>query len=196
MTTKSVPTLKVIDNSVNHEDIDNELVQAGCKYLSSGAYGSVYSTADKEVVIKIFEISCNKGYLAYLDVALRHQGNPFFPVIYSVNYYYTDNTKSEGMAIVEMERLSEFEDEHGDEYGNTRQWFQKKVDPEQYSYIKEKPKTSYIKQAADYAYKAAYALKRKLQKTNEEVCTDMHGGNFMFRLVDGAQQLVITDPFV
>ena len=158
---------------------------------------------DPNKVNKIVRIpaSGHAPYLDFLNVALKHQDNPFFPKIYHAKRY--DDHSSGESVFIQAERLHELDDfefrkhtvaimnqlgiELTDADFRNRIWVVKIFE----AFETSKGRAKLVEKSTNPQFKQAMkAIEPLLRKYK----SDMHGQNFMFRTGGGEPHLVIIDP--
>ena len=165
--------------------------------VGDGGYATVYAQAKSSTVVKVGRLSYYDGWAddAYLTFLRKMDPtNPMFPVITEITLF---NNNDELYYVIRMERLIELElvpDRTRDEVFKSLgivdiydfEWVPAWAKGDEWTAPMARPK---IKCA--FA-KKAHALLIRLFKLHN---TDVHDGNFMWRMRTGdTPQLVITDP--
>lgn len=184
-----------MEDSRKFAKVVSEQLGVKLKYISAGAFGSVYKISGKNLVVKLggtfvspegsSEYHGDDAYLHFLKEACKHQTNPFFPKIKEATIYQNGNYAYAYYVV--MERLTEFS------YRRTNRVTQKMADllldndaieiaslTSLFANIDPKLKKS-------SPFVSALSVLNKLFEDHDE---DLHGGNIMLR----GKQLVITDP--
>lgn len=161
---------------VGPEEVIKQLEAMGYKRLSGGFYGTVLQDPRRtDVVTKVAR--ADRGYLTFVDLAMKHQDNPWYPQIYSHRVLLGRDGELTG-SVTTMEKLAQGS---GSEE-NTRARVALDISLRQERVVDEVP--PHLRETASQLVAA---------KREAGVWEDLHEQNVMHR--PGTAQMVITDPF-
>ena len=161
--------------SLRPEEVQvSKMRDLGFKPCGSGSFASVF-LVDEETVVKVSKCP-DKPYKAFLRLALRRQGNPFYPRVFAVGFHGNEH-------VVIMERLQALKE--GKSFWHLL--WKTRDEPAQL------PKLLFYKPVRE-AFKENRRAFREVVRDIKKLCVkyryDLHGKNVMYR----GHQLVVIDP--
>ncbi len=170
------------------------------KSAGGGLQASVHKTKSNTVVKKAYIPNANPeddAYVKYVKLISEHQGNPFFPRIYSAKMYQEDPVEGAELGkvylVVHMERLQELT---GKKITDTAQELIRSLGINgltDNSFDNTASRFSIAEETTNPQLRDAIFLMEPLFR---EFGSDLHVGNFMLRLTSTGPQLVFADPFI
>ena len=167
---------------------EDEFVRKMCKEkkarkIGSGCFGTVYGSRSLKTVFKTGDVDDNDGYLAFIEHALKHQSNPWFPKIKNVTIYRSTKEEFHSYFVIEMERLNELK--RADEGSDVVELLDAMIDSDKVI------AKLFARSMGKVALQHITTLGKVMRILFDRHCHDLHSGNIMKR--DNGQ-IVVTDP--
>lgn len=157
------------------------------RYISSGAFASVYGRKDYNRVVKVGHGDDN--YLEYVKLVGLRNPNIHLPTIYKVELFKVRNHWGDFDTYysVEMERLIPYEKVGERKHKKAHTKFKQQLGIPYIEYM-ESPEDMYP------STKHGKQVQKILDRVFDRGSTDLHDGNIMWRKRGRGYELVITDP--
>lgn len=171
--------IKVSESRIDRDTFVLSLIKRnGAKQIGAGKFGSVFAVPGADRVIKVCR---DEAYYAFVAQVLRHQGNPWFPIIYTATEY-RPRTEDPYLVVV-MERLRKGTPK---EIAGALCLF----DNDRFKDVTAMMRILGMEDIE--RLRQLRVVKRALVRLYKHYGPDFHAGNVMFR----GDQAVITDPVV
>lgn len=165
------------------------------------------------------------AYLAYLNLIIQNEGNPFFPKVYSLKvlrtkkddyFYYIEMEKLHPLDTLNWKQLSALIEQNTglsvSKYVNLKDILKKFPYIEDKKYLNDVVKSdilnTFVSSMRQFlggdnnvgpfteSTKKALLQVRQMLETHDFLALDLHTGNMMYRNTPYGPQLVMTDPVV